>query len=112
MSWRVEAEPGGLVWVDPGPGRPSLKQALHDCVGSLSPIGEPPSLSTYWVDGTLAALSPQAPTEAVIASGNAWSLVRRGDTVAVRFDYADDGEAETETISIGELIAGLSTYRN
>jgi hypothetical protein len=112
MSWRIEVEPGGLAWVDPGPDRPGLKEAIRDCVESLSPIGEAPGLSTYLIDRALSALSPTAPTEGVIANGNAWSLVRRGDTVTLRFDYAKKGEAETQTIRVGELVAGLSAYRD
>ncbi len=112
MTWSIEVEPGGLVRLDPGPERPQLKEALDDCAESLSPVGTAPSLSTYWINRVLASLSPAAPAESVIASGNAWSLVRHGDTVAVRFDYADEGEEESETIAVDELVVGLSTYRD
>jgi hypothetical protein len=112
MSWSVAVEPGGLVWLDPGPAKPQLKEALQDCVVSLSPAGMPPVLSTYWIDRVLAGLSNSAPSEAVLARGNAWSLVRRGETVSVRFDYAGEADADDETIPVEELTEGLTTYRD
>jgi len=112
MSWSIDLDAGGLAWLDPGEQRPQLKQALQDCVESLSPVGTPPSLSTYWIEHALAGLSRTAPAESVIASGNAWSLVRRGDLVIVRFDYAEEDEGESETIPVEELAAGLSAYRD
>jgi hypothetical protein len=111
MTWSIFVEPGGLVWLDPGPERPWLKEALWDCVGSLSPKGTSPSLSTYWIDRALAGLSPDASSESVIAGGNAWTLVRQGDTVRVTFDYAEDGDEDADTVSVTDLVAGLSSYR-
>jgi hypothetical protein len=112
VTWSIDLEPGGLVWLDPGPDRPELKEALQDCVESLSPVGTEPSLSTYWIDHALAALSRSAPTELVIASGNAWSLVRDGNAVTARFDYAGEGEEAMETIPVEDLVAGLTAYRD
>jgi hypothetical protein len=112
MAWSIRVDPAGLVWADLGPSQPELKEALQDCVQSLSPAGMSPALSTYWIDRVRAGLSGLGPTEAVLASGNAWSLVRRGDTIAVRFDYAEEGEMEGETIGIDELREGLTAYRD
>ncbi len=112
MKWSVDVEPGGLVWLDPGRMRPQLKEALQDCVESLSPAGTAPNLSTYWIDRVLAGLSDGAPAESVIASGNAWSLVRHGDMVTVRFDYASETTEDSETIPVDELVVGLSAYRD
>jgi hypothetical protein len=89
-----------------------LKEALQDSVASLSPVGTVPSLSTYWIDHALAALSSSAPTESVVASGNAWSLVRHGDSVTVRFEYAGEGDGATETLPVDELVVELTAYRN
>ena len=111
MSWSFHVEPGGLVWPDPGSANPQLKEALGDCVESLSPAGTAPDLSTYWIDRLLAQLLGSAPSEAVVASGNLWSLVRHGDTVAVRFEYADEVDDKSETVSVDALTAGLSAYR-
>ena len=72
----------------------------------------PPALSTYWIDRALAGLSGSGPTEAVLASGNAWSLVRSGDTIAARFDYAEEGELDGESIGIDDLREGLTAYRD
>jgi hypothetical protein len=112
MTWSIDVDPGGLVWLDPGGSNPQLKEALQDCVESLSPAGTTPSLSTYWIDRALAGLSDQASGEAVIANGNAWSLIRCGDTVTVRFDYAEEAEEDRETVPVDELVVGLSAYRN
>jgi hypothetical protein len=59
-------------------------------------------VAARWVAG----LSPAAHAESVIASG-AWSLVRHGDALAVRFDYADERESESKTIPVRELVVGL-----
>ena len=112
MAWSITVEPAGLVWVDPGATQPELKEALQDCVESLSPAGTAPALSTYWIDRVLAGLSGSASTEAILASGNEWSLVRHGDTIAVRFLYAEEGESESETIGVDELREGLNAYRD
>jgi hypothetical protein len=112
MNWSIDVEPGGLVWLDPGGARPQLKEALQDCVESLSPAGTTPSLSTYWIDHVLAGMSDEAPAESVIANGNAWSLLRSGDTVTVRFDYGEENKEDRETIPVDELVAGLNAYRD
>jgi hypothetical protein len=60
----------------------------------------------------LVGLSPAAAAESVIASAKAWSLVRDGDIVTVRSDYAEEDEVESETIPVDELVVGLSMYRD
>jgi hypothetical protein len=72
MTWGFEVEPDRFVCPDPGPERLQLKRALEDCVESLL-LGTPPSL---WIDWIHRALAGLLPAESVIASGNAWSLVR------------------------------------
>jgi hypothetical protein len=111
MTWSFNVEPGGLVWLDPGPERPMLKDALGECVASLSPAGTSPSLSTYWVDRLLARLSADAPREAGIWNGNAWDIERRDERVIVSFQYAEQPETEMESISVDELTVGLMAYR-
>ncbi len=111
MTWSFYVEPGGLVWPDPGEDRSELKRALDDCAPSLSPNGTEPVLSTYWIDHVLAGLTPQAPAEARIGGGNAWSLSRRGELVAVTFDHDEDG-GDYDTISVDEFAAGLVAYRD
>ena len=111
MEWSFRVERGGLVWPDPGPNSPQLKTALEDCVPSLSPNGEDARLSTYWIDHALQGLTaPAQPDDAVIASGNAWSLIRSGDQVRVRFDYGDEDDV-SEVVPVAELVAGLTEYR-
>ena len=110
MNWSFHVEPGGLVWPEPGAHGPQLKDALWDCVSSLSPRGQEPKLSTYWIDRALTGLSSGRSGDFVIASGNAWSLLRSGDEVVVRFDYGDEDD-EHETVPATELVAGLTAYR-
>ena len=74
-----------LYGPDPGRDRPQLKEALEDCAPSLSPAGTKPVLSTFWIDRILADLRRTTPGERVIASGNAWTLLRQDDVVEVRF---------------------------
>jgi hypothetical protein len=112
MGWAIDVEPGGLVRVDPGPEHPELRQALNDCASSLSPIGTAPSLSTYWIDRLLGGLVIHAGGESLLANGDEWSLVRRDDTVIVRWDYGTEGEQERESIPVGELLAGVRIYRD
>jgi hypothetical protein len=112
VAWSFHIEPGGLVWPDPGPESPELKEALWDCAPSLSPVGTPPKLSTYWIDHVLAGLVPMPPRDPRIGGGNEWSLVREDDTVTVSWDYAEEGEVtENETIAVEERAARLSEYR-
>ena len=110
VEWVFHAERGGLVWPDPGATRPELKQALEDCVPSLSAAGVEPQLSTYWIDHALSGLTSGRSADAVIASGDAWSLIRSGDDVRVQFDYGDE-DYEHETVPVAELVAGLTAYR-
>ena len=110
MEWVFHVEPGGLVWPDPGPARPQLKEALEDCVPSLSPVGLEPQLSPYWIAHALRGLSYARSGDLVIASGNSWSLIRSGEDVRVHFDYGDDDD-EDETMPVAELVTGLTAYR-
>ena len=110
MDWVFRVEDGGLVRPNPGSAKPQLKEALDDCVPSLSPVGVDPQLSTYWIDHALSALTSERSAQARIASGNAWSLIRSGDRVRIHFDYGDEDD-EDETVSVAELLDGLSAYR-
>jgi hypothetical protein len=83
---------------------------LEDCVPSLSPAGLKPQLSPYWIDHAISGLSAQGSDDRVFASGNAWSLIRSGGEVRVRFDYGDQ-EDDSETVPVAELVAGLAAYR-
>ena len=111
MTRSFDIEPSGLVRPNPGDDRPALRDALWDGVASLSPAGVAPSVSTYWIDRALAALASSAPRESVVASGNAWSLLRNGDRVVVQFD-ADEGDEPADTIPVDELSAELTAYRD
>jgi hypothetical protein len=110
VEWAFYVEHGGLVWPDAGPTRPELKEALEDCVPSLSPVGVEPQLSLYWIDEALSALLSSRSGDLVIASGNAWRLTRSGDEVRVHLEYDDENE-EHEMVPVAELVAGLTAYR-
>jgi hypothetical protein len=114
VDWVFDIEAGGLVWPDPGPGRGVLKDALNDCVSSLSPAGGSPGLSTYWIDRALERLGLQE-REGVIAGGNAYLLAWADDVVQVWFDfdyYDDDANEILDTITADELVEGLLAYRH
>jgi hypothetical protein len=108
VDWVFHVETGGLVWPDPGSAGPRLKQALEDCVPSLSPAGEEAQLSTYRIDHALSSLT--SGRSAVEVIGDAWSVTRSGDDVRIHFDYGDEGD-EDETVGVAELLAGLKAYR-
>jgi hypothetical protein len=63
-----------------------------------------------WIDHALSRLSLGQSADAVIATGNAWSLIRSGDDVQIHFDYGDEGD-EDPTVTAAELVAGLTAYR-
>ena len=110
VEWVFHLEDGRLLWPDPGPARRELKEALEDCVPSLSPAGAEPQLSPYWIDHALSGLSSGESADTVIASGNAWSLIRSGDDVRIHLDYGDEDD-EDPTVRVVELVAGLTAYR-
>jgi hypothetical protein len=83
-AWQIWTDDRGLAWADPGPHRTALGDAVRDCAETLSPVGQSPRLSTYWIDDLLDEMDK---TEAgVIAHGNLWVLTRNGPNVEVRMD--------------------------
>jgi hypothetical protein len=108
-QWRIWTEPGGLTWADPGPERDALRSALEDCAETLSPIGEPPRLSTYWIDHRLAQLERARDGE--IANGNLWTLTVTGDAVEVRMNVDPPTSPPLDVVKVAELADGLRLLR-
>src|SRR5439155_7008315 len=70
---------------------------LADTISSLPPRGsDERRLSTYWIDKTLERLRAfrAAGEDGPIASGNAYSVVLRGEEVVAVFDYGDEDQDE------------------
>ena len=108
MEWTFVADVGGLVWPDPGEEAPLLKEALRDCVESLSPAGDAPTLSTYWIDRLLERCAEPRRVKSLLAQGNWWTFWLDGDVVRIGDEDQDDlGEA----LLLTELVAGLKSYR-
>jgi hypothetical protein len=109
-NWRIWTEPGELSRADPGADRSALRSALEDCADTLSPIGEEPGLSTYWIDRLLVELDH--PTRSEIAHGNLWVLSIRGGIVEVRMDVDPPESPPLDAVEIQELREGLDRLRN
>lgn len=104
-AWRIWTDDRGLAWADPGPHRPALGDAVRDCAETLSPVGESPRLSTYWIDDLLAEMDN---TEAgVIAHGNLWVLTRNGSNVEVRMDVDPIDSEPLDVVTVSDLAAAL-----
>lgn len=109
-GWQIWTEPGGLAWADPGPDFDCLGRALADCASTLSPRGEPPTLSTYSIDGLLRALAERPSDE--LAHGNLWVFTLNGDQVETRMDIDDPTSEPVDSIAVDQLVAGLTDLRD
>jgi hypothetical protein len=105
-GWRFY-ESKGLIWVDVGDDRAGLWEALADSVSSLAPRGEPPALSTYWIDHALRA--DETGLGEVITQGNSTSLVRTA--TGVRAEALYDTFAPEE-VGLDEFLSGLRAWRH
>lgn len=108
--WRIWTDEGGLTWADPGSGRAALRSAVEDCAGTLSPVGEPPALSTYWVDRLLSNLVRSAQGD--IGHGNLWVLTVSDRVVEVRMDVDPPSSDPLDVVSVDELVRGLRALRD
>lgn len=108
-GWRIWPDPAGLAWADPGDDRDAFRSALEDCADSLSPAGQPPGLSTYWVDHLLGQLERGRDGE--VANGNLWTLTVKGDTVEVRMNVDPPTSEPLDVVGIDELREGLRLLR-
>ena len=110
MAWRFWTDPNnGLIWTHAGDDRKGFTEALSDSVSSLSPRGEPPNLSTYWIDRALERLRlPSSDDEVVVSGGNATQIFRKGQRVRAvsLYDVFDD-----EWMDVDEFERGLQGWR-
>ena len=100
-------EDKGLIWLDLGPSWSSFNEALADAVSSLSPRGEPPALSTYWIDRALAA--EHAESGAVVAGGNSTTIVRTRYGVRAESDYE---LFDAQEMPLAEFLSALQQWRD
>ena len=110
MAWRFWTDPNnGLIWTHAGDDRKGFTEALNDSVSSLSPGGEPPNVSTYWIDRALERLRlPSSDDEVVVSGGNATQIFRKGQRVRAvsLYDVFDD-----EWMDVDEFERGLQGWR-
>ena len=110
MSWRFSTGPKGLIWVDGGADRQGFTEALNDSISALSPRGEAPTLSTYWIDHSLRAVrTALSEDEIAVAGGNATAIYRHGDQVVAMSLYR---EFEAESMTVEEFEVVLEEWRN
>lgn len=108
--WRIWTDDGGLAWADPGEDRPALGDALKDCASTLSPVGEPPTLSTYWIDRLLAGLEQADARD--LAHGNLWVLTLTDEVVEVRIDVDPPTSDPLDVVAVDDLSRGLHALRD
>jgi hypothetical protein len=109
MAWRFWTGPEGLIWADLGDGREVFNEALNDTISALSPRGEEPALSTYWIDHALDNVRrPNTDGDAQISSGNATVLFRKGSRVRAESLY---DTLEAEWMDVSEFEQGLHDWR-
>ena len=97
----------GLVWLDLGREWPGFNEALADSVSTLSPRGESPALSTYWIDHALSKVASRPGTE--VSSGNATRLVRTDEGIRARSDYE---LFEDEEMPVEHFVRLLQVWRS
>lgn len=110
MTWLFETDEAGLVWVAAHESYPGFSAALADSLGSLSPRGETPSLSTYWIDRALTwlASNEDGDQRVEVSSGNATALEQEGQVVQAVALYET---FEPESLPTGEVVLGLLAWR-
>jgi hypothetical protein len=106
MPWTIWVDDRGLIWANAGDDLPGFNEALADSISALSPIGQPPALSTYWIDKALAGVERHSGRP--ISSGNATSLTRDGEEVVAESEYE---LFEDERMSVTAFVEGLRLWR-
>jgi hypothetical protein len=99
-------ELGGLLWIELGPNWFGFTEALNDAVSALSPRGEPPAVSTYWIDYALEGLA-RAPGDE-ITGGNTTRIVRTPTGVRAVSDYE---LFEEESMPVEDFRGLLTAWR-
>jgi hypothetical protein len=97
----------GFIWVDLGDEWPGFTSLLADSVSSLSPIGQTPALSTYWIDATLDRI--EGGSTGPLIWGNETELVRAGESLYAKSLYE---LFEAEQMPLADFRAVLRTYRD
>lgn len=110
MRWSFELDDAGLIWVATDPAFPGFAAVLADAVGPLSPQGEPPALSTYWIDRTVTWIAENidAADQVELAAGNSTALVQQGGAIEAVALYET---FPTEVLSADEVLRGLLAWR-
>jgi hypothetical protein len=109
-DWRIWTDEGGLAWADPGADRRALRSAIEDCASTLSPVGHPLALASYWIDRLLTALDQ--PGDRDLAHGNLWVLTLHDGVVEVRMDVDPPASEPLDVVPVDELARGLRALRD
>lgn len=108
VEWRFEEREDQLIEADLGPNWSGFSEALNDAVSTRAPRGHPSGLSTYWIDRTLESLGGASQPGAVLASGNATSLIHDGRFVVAHSDYDLWGD---ERMSVDDFVSRMEAWR-
>jgi hypothetical protein len=100
-------EDRGLIWITLGSSRPGWYEAMNDGISSLSPRGQPPELSTYWIDHALAGVDSAPGSK--ITGGNSTRIERTTDGVVAKSDYE---MFEDEHMSVEDFVSLLRAWRD
>lgn len=106
MTWTIWTDQRGLIHAKVGGSNPGFDEALGDSLSALSPAGQPPALSTYWIDLALARLEQSAVQ--LLVSGNSTRFIRKGADVVAQSDYEMFPDERMPGI---EFINGLQLWR-
>src|SRR4051794_24959938 len=100
-------EDRGLVWVTLGSSRPGWYEAMNDSISSLSPRGQSPELSTYWIDHALTRVN--SPPGTRITGRNSTRIERTATGVVAKSDYE---MFEDEHMSVDDFDSLLRAWRD
>ncbi len=86
---------------------------LNDCIGTRSPRGAPPGLSTYWIDEALKEFRAHIgiAEASAIFSGNASYLELVDGLIEARYDYDPPDSDIVERLPLEDLVVLLDAWR-
>ncbi|WP_257423965.1 DUF6086 family protein [Nocardioides carbamazepini] len=113
MRFRFTTTPSDDVMVARSDEMPLFTDVLNDCIGTRTPRGAPPGLSTYWIDEALKEFRPHLGVSgaSAIFSGNASYLEHVDGLVEARYDYDPPDSDIVERLPLQDLVDLLDAWR-